>query len=62
MSVHLPLIFVLGALAFAFIKFHRVRWWGVIALVLFGFLLAHTFLGPAINDGTNSGTQIVNGH
>jgi hypothetical protein len=30
-------------------------------IALFGFLLSHTFMAPAIDSGTRSGVGIVNG-
>lgn len=62
MTVNLPLVLLLGIAAWLAVKFLRIRPWAVLALVLFGFFLAHTFLAPAINSGTQTGVQIVNTH
>ncbi|MEU2063817.1 hypothetical protein [Streptomyces sp. NPDC013455] len=59
MTVSLPLVFVLGVIAWAAIKFLGVRLW--VAVVMFGFWLSHTFLAPAIESGTRSGVGVVNG-
>jgi len=60
--VHLPLIVALGAVAVLAVRFHRIRWWAVIALVLFGFYLGHTVLAPAIDQTTRTGIHTVNQH
>ncbi|MFF9177781.1 hypothetical protein [Streptomyces sp. NPDC014793] len=61
MTVSLPLVFVLGVTAWAAIKFLGVRLWVAVVIALFGFLLSHTFLAPAIESGTRSGVGVVNG-
>ncbi|GGW19078.1 MULTISPECIES: hypothetical protein [Streptomyces] len=61
MTVSLPLVFVLGVIAWAAIKFLGVRLWVAVVIALFGFLLSHTFLAPAIESGTRSGVGVVNG-
>lgn len=61
MTVHLPLILVLAGIGWGAIKFLRIRLWLVIVLLLVGFLLSKTFLAPAIDSGTHTGTDIVNG-
>ncbi|MGW0209285.1 hypothetical protein ACWDZ8_26990 [Streptomyces sp. NPDC003233] len=61
MTVSLPLVFVLGVIAWAAIKFLGIRLWVAVVIALFGFLLAHTFLAPAIDSGTRSGVGVVNG-
>ncbi|WP_405766581.1 hypothetical protein OHU34_13930 [Streptomyces sp. NBC_00080] len=61
MTVSLPLVFVLGVIAWAAIKFLGVRMWVAIVIALFGFWLSHTFLAPAIGSGTRSGVGVVNG-
>ncbi|RRQ83976.1 hypothetical protein [Streptomyces griseofuscus] len=61
MTVSLPLVFVLGVIAWAAIKFLGVRLWVAVVIALFGFLLSHTFLAPAIESGTRSGVGAVNG-
>ncbi|MFE4019723.1 hypothetical protein ACFXPZ_20295 [Streptomyces sp. NPDC059101] len=61
MTVTLPLVLVLGVIAWAAIKFLGIRMWAAIAIALFGFWLAHTFLAPAVESGTRTGVHIVNG-
>ncbi|MEU6540643.1 hypothetical protein [Streptomyces sp. NPDC047000] len=60
MSVSLPLVFVLGAFAWGAVKFLGVRTWVVVLIALFGFWLSHTFLAPAIEDGTRTGVTVIN--
>ena len=62
MTVNLPLVVILGVAAWLIVKFFRLKLWAVVALVLFGFLLAHTFMAPAIDSGTRTGVQVVNNH
>ncbi|MHA6760655.1 hypothetical protein [Streptacidiphilus sp. PAMC 29251] len=62
MNVNLPLVVILGFAAWLIVKFFRLKLWAVLALVLFGFFLAHTFMAPAIDSGTRTGVQIVNNH
>ncbi|PBC98303.1 hypothetical protein BX281_6366 [Streptomyces sp. Ag82_O1-15] len=61
MIVSLPLVVVLGFIAWGAVKFLGVRTWIVVVIALFGFLLSHTFMAPAIDSGTRSGVGIVNG-
>lgn len=61
MTVSLPLVFVLGFFAWGAVKFLGVRPWIVLLIALFGFWLSHTFLAPAIESGTRSGVQVING-
>ncbi|GLX54648.1 hypothetical protein Shyhy01_75970 [Streptomyces hygroscopicus subsp. hygroscopicus] len=61
MTVSLPLVLVLGLIAWGAIKFLGVRVWIVVVIALFGFLLSKTFLAPAIDSGTRSGVDVVNG-
>ncbi|ELS54311.1 hypothetical protein [Streptomyces viridochromogenes] len=61
MTVSLPLVFVLGVIAWAAIKFLGVRLWVAVVIALFGFWLSHTFLAPAIESGTRTGVDVVNG-
>ncbi|GAA3371878.1 hypothetical protein GCM10017744_101210 [Streptomyces antimycoticus] len=42
MTVSLPLVLVLGAVAWIAIKFMGVRLWVAVVIALFGFWLAHT--------------------
>lgn len=60
MNVTLPLVFVLGVIAWAAIKF-GVRIWVAVVIALFGFWLSHTLLAPVIESGSRSGVQVVNG-
>ncbi|MFH8975741.1 MULTISPECIES: hypothetical protein [unclassified Streptomyces] len=61
MTVSLPLVLVLGLIAWGAVRFLGVRVWIVVVIALFGFLLSRTFLAPAIDSGTRSGVDIVNG-
>lgn len=61
MTLSLPLVFILGAITWAAIKFLGVRMWVVVVIALFGFLLSQTFLAPAIESGTRSGVGVVDG-
>ncbi|MER7679463.1 hypothetical protein [Streptomyces sp. NPDC096934] len=61
MTVSLPLVFVLGLIAWGAIKFLGVRTWVVLVVALFGFLLSQTFMAPAIDSGTRSGVDVING-
>ncbi|WP_329397979.1 hypothetical protein OHA45_27565 [Streptomyces lydicus] len=61
MTVSLPLVVVLGLTACGAVRFLGVRIWIVVVIALFGFYLAGTFLAPAIDSGTRSGVEIVNG-
>ncbi|MET9441480.1 MULTISPECIES: hypothetical protein [Streptomyces] len=61
MTVSLPLVVLLGFFAWGAVKFLGVRTWIVILIALFGFWLSDTFLAPAIESGTRSGVDIVNG-
>ena len=61
MTVSLPLVVVLGLIVWGAVKFLGVRLWVVIVVALFGFYLADTFLAPAIDSGTRTGVDIVNG-
>ncbi|MFD9717600.1 hypothetical protein [Streptomyces sp. NPDC059076] len=60
MTVSLPLVFVLGTIAWVAIKFLGVRLWVAAVIALFGFWLSQTFLAPAIESGTKTGVDIVN--
>ena len=61
MNLTLPLVFVLGLIAWAAIRFLGVRMWVAVVIALFGFWLSHTYLAPAIESGTRSGVGVVNG-
>jgi hypothetical protein len=60
-TLSLPLVVVLGLFAWGAVKFLGVRAWVVVLVALFGFWLSHTFLAPAIESGTRSGVDVVNG-
>ncbi|EST25775.1 hypothetical protein [Streptomyces niveus] len=60
MNVSLPLVFVLGVVAWAAIKFLGIRLWVAVVIALFGFWLSETFLAPAIESGTRTGIDVVN--
>nr|WP_155073480.1 hypothetical protein [Streptomyces taklimakanensis] len=57
----MPLVAVLGVIAWAAIKFLGIRLWVVVVIALFGFYLSQTFLAPAIDTGTRTGVEVVNG-
>ncbi|GGS81628.1 hypothetical protein [Streptomyces griseoviridis] len=61
MTVSLPLVVLLGFFAWGAVKFLGVRTWIVVLIALFGFWLSDTFLAPAIESGTRSGVDIVDG-
>ncbi|MFC8286220.1 hypothetical protein ACFW6N_29805 [Streptomyces cyaneofuscatus] len=61
MTVSLPLVFVLGLIAWGAIKFLGVRTWVVVVVALFGFMLSQTFMAPAIDSGMRSGVDVING-
>ena len=61
MTVSLPLVAVLGIIAWAAIKFLGIRLWVAVVIALFGFYLAHTFLAPAIDTSTRNGVHTING-
>ncbi len=61
MTVSLPLVVVLGLFAWGAVKFLGVRTWVVVLVALFGFWLSHTFMAPAIESGTRSGVDFING-
>ncbi|MFD4620332.1 hypothetical protein [Streptomyces sp. NPDC058475] len=61
MTVSLPLVLVLGLIAWGAVKFLGVRTWIVVVIALFGFLLSRTFMAPAIDSGTRSGVDVING-
>ncbi|NJP99362.1 hypothetical protein [Streptomyces zingiberis] len=61
MTVSLPLVLVLGLIAWGAIRFLGVRLWLVVLIALFGFWLSDTFLAPAIESGTRSGVDVING-
>lgn len=61
MTVSLPLVVVLGLFAWGAVKFLGVRTWVVVLIALFGFYLSQTFLALAIESGTRSGVDVING-
>ncbi|MFE7130047.1 hypothetical protein ACFVIM_04245 [Streptomyces sp. NPDC057638] len=60
MNVSLPLVLVLGLVAWAAVRFLGVRLWVVAVAALFGFLLSQTVLGPAIDSTTRTGVDRIN--
>ncbi|MGW3242347.1 hypothetical protein [Streptomyces sp. NPDC001070] len=60
MTVDLPLIVVLAGLGYAGLKFTRVPKWLVVVILLIGFQLADSAIGPAVDSGTRTGVDIVN--
>jgi hypothetical protein len=60
-TVSLPLVVLLGFFAWGAVKFLGVRTWIVVLIALFGFWLSDTFMAPAIESGTRSSVDIVNG-
>ena len=60
MTVQLPLIVLVGLVGYFGIKLLRPPTWLVVVLLLGGFLLADTFLAPAIEGTAHTGTEIVN--
>ena len=61
MTVSLPLVFILGFFAWGAVKFLGVRTWVVVLIALFGFLLSRTFMAPAVESGTRTGVDVING-
>jgi hypothetical protein len=59
-TVSLPLVVILGLIAWGAVKFLGVRPWLVVVIALFGFQLADTFVAPVIDSGTRSGVDVVN--
>jgi hypothetical protein len=60
-TVSLPLVLVLGLIAWGAVRFLGVRVWIVVVIALFGFLLSRTVLAPLIDSGTRSGVDVING-
>ncbi|WP_405597161.1 hypothetical protein OG741_12815 [Streptomyces sp. NBC_01410] len=61
MNVELPLIVLVAIFGYFGIKLMRPPTWLIVVLLLGGFLLADTFLAPAIESGTQTGVDVVNG-
>ncbi|MER5466147.1 hypothetical protein ABT010_36990 [Streptomyces sp. NPDC002668] len=61
MNVELPPILVVAIFGYFGIKMLRPPTWLIVVLLLGGFLLADTFLAPAIESGTRTGVDVVNG-
>ncbi|MBT2391413.1 hypothetical protein J7E87_18725 [Streptomyces sp. ISL-1] len=61
MNVELPLILVVAIFGYFGIKMLRPPTWLIVVLLLGGFLLADTFLAPAIESSTRTGVDVVNG-
>ncbi|AJT65641.1 hypothetical protein T261_3981 [Streptomyces lydicus] len=60
MTVHLPLIALVALVGYFGIKMIRPPLWLIVLLLLGGFLLADTFLAPAIESATRTGVGVVN--
>ncbi|MFE0376423.1 hypothetical protein ACFW1M_12715 [Streptomyces inhibens] len=60
MTVHLPLIALVALVGYFGIKMLRPPLWLIVLLLLGGFLLADTFLAPAIESVTQTGVDVVN--
>jgi hypothetical protein len=60
MNVELPLILVVAVFGYFGIRLMRPPTWLIVVLLLGGFLLADTFLAPAIESGTRTGVDVVN--
>ncbi|WP_406304974.1 hypothetical protein OHA61_25420 [Streptomyces sp. NBC_00885] len=60
MNVELPLILVVAVFGYFGIRLFRPPTWLIVVLLLGGFLLADTFLAPAIESGTRTGVDVVN--
>lgn len=59
--MYVPYWFALLIISYLAIKLTRPPWWVVALLLLGGFYLAGSFLGPAIQHGTETGVSVVNG-
>jgi hypothetical protein len=59
-NVEIPLVLLLAVFGYFGIKLFRPPTWLVLTLLLAGFLLAGTFLGPAIEGTAETGVQVVN--
>lgn len=55
----IPLVVLLGLLAFGLVKWGKQKMSGVVVGVLFGLALASTAVGPPILDGLNSVSSSV---
>ncbi|GGO47939.1 hypothetical protein GCM10012287_21760 [Streptomyces daqingensis] len=60
MNVEIPLVLLLAVFGYFGIKLFRPPTWLVVTLLLGGFLLADTFLAPAIEGTAETGVQVVN--
>jgi hypothetical protein len=60
MNVELPLILVTAVFGYFGMRLFRPPTWLIVVLLLGGFLLADTFLAPAIESGTRTGVDAVN--
>lgn len=61
MTISLPLVLLVALVGYFAIKLYRPPTWLVVLLLLGGFLLADSFLAPAIDSGTRTGVDVVNG-
>jgi F0F1-type ATP synthase assembly protein I len=62
MTVTIPLVAVIAALAFVAWRFMGLRMWQLIVCLLLGFLLAATSAGPAINNMLSGMVRALTGH
>lgn len=60
MTVNLPLIVLVAIVGYFGIKLMRPPLWLVVLLLLGGFLLADSFIAPAIEGATKTGVDVVN--
>ncbi|AZM47504.1 hypothetical protein DMB38_18425 [Streptomyces sp. WAC 06738] len=61
MNVEIPLILLVALIGYFGIKLIRPPLWLIVVLLLVGFLLADTLLAPAIDSGTRTGVDVING-
>ena len=62
MTVTVPLVVVVAALAFVAWRFMGLRMWQLIVCLLLGFLLAATSAGPGINNVLSGIIRALTGH
>ena len=60
MTVELPLVVVLGIVGYFGIRLMRPPLWLIVVLLMGGFLLADTFVAPAIESTTRTGVDVIN--
>jgi hypothetical protein len=62
MTVTIPLVVLVAALAFVAWRFMGLRMWQLILCLLLGFLLAATSAAPEINNLVTSLVRALTGH